>query len=337
MRIYILTARIKDAYRRNKRHDAEGRTEGVHEIAKNFLPLPFPPLRSDKIPIFETMIQIINKPIEEMTLTELKQERSVHQWQATKSQRGSEALRKRLFWLEENEPIYSREEIHQAHEAGRLTDEQYKTAFARRAKAINYRRRAENQAEYSRRVEAEERAFILEIDERILQLEATQPKPKRGRPYKRDPRRREAPLRKVYKRPQELKTLRKRWTILQQAGRINKGVPPLQNWNIETLKKIAYDRGFFTERSFIYHISQELQLSYTATRTLLKTGAFTFGQALIVGAYLEMTPKEFCDTFLYNYFRDPGFGSFYATVDNKNNLLYAPVKTPKRGTDNVNA
>lgn len=310
----------------------------MHRIANFFERVPFPPLASDKKADFENMIQIINKPIEEMTLTELKQERAVHQWQATKSQRGSEALQKRLFWLDENEPIYSREEIQQAYEAGRLTDKQYKTAFARRARAINYRRRAENQAEYSRRMEENERAFILELDERILQLEATQPKPKRGRPFKRDPRKREAPKRTIYKRPQEFKTLQKRWKLLQQTGRINKGVAPLQNWNIETLKKIAYDRGFYSDRSFIYNISQELQLPYSTTRTLLKTGAFTFGQALVIGAYLEMTPKEFCDTFLYNYFRDivPGFELYRAVIDNKQDLLYSPVNAPNKGINSTN-
>lgn len=284
------------------------------------------------------MIQIINKPIEEMTLTELKQERAVHQWQATKSQRGSEALQKRLFWLEENEPIYTKEEIQQAYEAGRMTAKQYKTAFARRARAINYRRRAENQAEYSRRIEQQERAFILEIDERILQLEATQPKPKRGRPYKKNPRKREEPKRKVYKRPQELKTLQKRWTLLQQAGRINKGVAPLQNWNTEILKKIAYDRGFYSDRSFIYNISQQLHLSYSATRKLLKSGAFTGGQMLIIADYLEMTPREFCDTFLHDLFRDvvPGYGYYRAVVDDKQALLYSPINAPNKGINSGN-
>lgn len=278
------------------------------------------------------MPQIINKPIKEMTLTELKQERAVHAWQATKSQRGAEQLQKRLYWLEENEPIYSREEIQQAYEAGRLTEKQYRTAFARRAKAINYRRRAENQAEYSRRVEAEERACLCEIDERILQLEATAPRPKRGRPPKHDPRRRAAVKSKAYKRPPNLKPLRYRWKQIEQSNRRNARLAPVECWNRETLKKIAFDRGFHTDKGFTAYVAQELQVSYSAAEQMLKTGSFTFGQVLVLGAFLEMTPIEFCDTFLYGYFRDytRGMGAYHADVENKQNLLNIPLKMPKK-------
>lgn len=274
-----------------------------------------------------TMPQIINKPIEQMTIEELKQERQVHAWQAQKSERGAQALQKRLYWLEQNEPIKSRDEIRQDYEEGRLSEAQYKTAFARRATAINYRKRAERQAEYSLRVAKEERALLFQIDERMLQLEVNAPRPKRGRPPKRDPRKRETVKKKTYKRPPNLMTLQKRWYLIQQSNRSNTKSAPIPYWNTDTLKKLAYDRGYFTTEGFIADVAQELQLSYTATKKLLTTGGFTFGQALTLGAFLEMTPREFCDTFLYNYFRD-SFGNYVATVDDKQTLLNKPIKTP---------
>lgn len=279
------------------------------------------------------MPQIINKPIERMTLEELKQERQVHAWQANKSERGAEALQKRLYWLEKNEPVQSREDIQRDYEEGRLSEAQYRTAFARRAKAISDRKSAERKAEYSRRVEDEERALLFAIDERILQLEVNAPKPKRGRPCKYDPRKRQAVKRKAYKRPHNLMTLRKRWQLIQNSNKNNlTKSAPIPYWNPETLSKIAYDRGFFTNEGFTAHVAQELQLSYSAAKTLLQTGGFTFGQALVLGAFLEMTPREFCDTFLYNYFRDNtnGYGNLIATIDNADILLNKPIKIPKK-------
>lgn len=276
------------------------------------------------------MPQIINKPIERMTLEELKQERQVHAWQANKSERGAEALQKRLYWLDDNRPIQSREEIQRDYEEGRLSEAQYKTAFARRAKAISDRKGTERRAEYSRRVAAEERALLCEIDERILYMEVNAPRPKRGRPPKRDPRKREAVKRKAYKRPPNLMTLQKRLQIIQRSNRNNlTKSAPIPYWNMDTLQKIALDRGYFTEHGFTAYVAQELQLPYETTKKLLQTGGFTFGQALTLGAFLEMTPREFCDTFLFHYFRD-NFGGYVATVEDKEVLLNKSIKIPKK-------
>lgn len=276
------------------------------------------------------MPQIINKPIERMTLEELKQERQVHAWQHNKSKRGAEALQKRLYWLEENEPIQSREEIQADYEEGRLSAAQYKTAFARRAKAISNRKSAERKAEYSRRVADEEAGLIFAIDEQILDRQVNAPRPKRGRPCKRDPRKRQAVKRTAYKRPPNLMTLQKRWHLIQSSNRNNlTKSAPIPYWNIGTLQKIALDRGYFTEHGFTAYVAQELQLPYETTKKLLQTGGFTFGQALTLGAFLEMTPKEFCDTFLFHYFRD-NFGGYVATVEDKEVLLNKPIKIPKK-------
>ena len=272
-------------------------------------------------------MQLINTPINRMTIEELKQEREVHRWQANKSKRGAEALQKRLYWLEENQPIQSKEEIQRAYEDGELTQAQYQTAFARRAKSIGDRKRTARKIEYSRGIEAEERALVGMIDERILQLEATT-KPRRGRPPKRDPRKR-AVKQHTYKRPRNLTSIKEKWRIIDHRNRANAQLrgtlAPLPSWSLDTLKLIARDRGYFTDEGFIYRISQELELGYTETEKALKSGRLTFGQVLLIGSFLELTPREFCDLFLRDYFKD-SYGAYRAEVTDKRALLTKPVK-----------
>lgn len=272
-------------------------------------------------------MQLINVPINRMTIEELKQEREVHRWQANKSKRGAEALQKRLYWLEENEPIQTAEEINRAYEEGKLTKGQYQTAFARRAKSIGDRKRTERKIEYSRGIEAEERALIGIIDERILELEATS-KTKKGRPPKRDPRKRQV-KQHTYKRPRNLISIKEKWRIIDRRNRANAQLratlAPLPSWSIETLKLIARDRGYFTDEGFTYDLSRELELGYTEMQKALKSGQLTFGQVLLIGSFLEMTPREFCDTFLRDYFKD-NHGSYRAEVTDKRALLTKPIK-----------
>lgn len=272
-------------------------------------------------------MQLITTPIERMTIEELKQEREVHRWQANKSKRGAEALQRRLYWLEENEPIQTKEEINRAYEEGKLTKGQYQTAFARRAKSIGDRKRTERKIEYSRRIEDEERALIGIIDERILELEATA-KTRKGRPPKRDPRKR-AIKQHTYKRPRNLASIKEKWRIIDHRNRANAQLrgklAPLPNWSLDTLTLISRDRGYFTEEGFTHALSRELELGYTETEKALKSGKLTFGQVLLIGSFLEMTPKEFCDTFLRGYFKD-NCGTYRAEITDKRALLSKPIK-----------
>lgn len=272
-------------------------------------------------------MQLINTPISRMTIEELKQEREVHRWQANKSKRGAEALQKRLYWLEENEPIQTKEEIQRAYEDGELTQAQYQTAFARRAKSIGDRKRTERKIDYSRGIEAEERALVGIIDERILQLEATT-KPRKGRPPKRDPRKRQV-KKQTYKRPRNLTSIKEKWRIIDHRNRANAQLrgtlAPLPSWSFDTLKHIARDRGYFTEEGLTYHLSQELELSYAETQKALKSGQLTFGQVLLIGSFFDMTPREFCDTFLRDYFKD-SYGGYTASIEDKRALLSKPIK-----------
>lgn len=98
-------------------------------------------------------------------------------------------------------------------------------------------------------------------------------------------------------------------------------------WDIDKFKLIARDRGYQTDEAIIYAIGQEVGLDRIRAKTLYETGRFTWGQVMCLGAMFEMTPKEFCDTFLSGYFVDT-YGDYRACYDNidKKELLKPPVR-----------
>lgn len=88
-------------------------------------------------------------------------------------------------------------------------------------------------------------------------------------------------------------------------------------WDRDVFFSIAYDRGYQTEEAVISEVSEELSFSRTKTKLMLDKGRFTWGQVLCLGAMLQMTPKEFCDTFLAGYFVDE-YGDYRASYENLN-------------------
>lgn len=91
--------------------------------------------------------------------------------------------------------------------------------------------------------------------------------------------------------------------------------PTLVSWDKEKFMLIATDRGYQTQEAIIQDVGAELNLDRARTAALVEKGRFTWGQVLCLGALLEMTPKEFCDTFLANYFTDHD-GEFRADYEN---------------------
>lgn len=87
------------------------------------------------------------------------------------------------------------------------------------------------------------------------------------------------------------------------------------SWNKERFMFIATDRGYQTEGALIGDIAKELVLDRSGAKLLVDKGRFTWGQVLCLGAMLEMTPKEFCDTFLAGYFVEQQ-GEYRASYDN---------------------
>ena len=110
----------------------------------------------------------------------------------------------------------------------------------------------------------------------------------------------------------------------------------LVSWDRERFFSIAEDRGYFTEEAVTTAVEKELNLDRTRAKLILRLGRFTWGQVLCLGAFLQMTPKEFCDTFLAGYFVD-SYGEYRADYENlcKEELLKRAVKPQMNFSDMV--
>lgn len=103
-----------------------------------------------------------------------------------------------------------------------------------------------------------------------------------------------------------------------EAHRINKSMMQdglLVSWDKERFLLIAQDRGYQTEDAIVQDVSKELNIGLAKARILIDKGRFTWGQVLCLGALMQMTPKEFCDTFLAGYFTNQ-FGEYRASYSN---------------------
>ena len=101
------------------------------------------------------------------------------------------------------------------------------------------------------------------------------------------------------------------------------------SWDRDKFFHIAADRGYQTEELIVSEVQKELELAdRTKAKWLLNKGRFTWGQVLCLGAFLQMTPKEFCDTFLAGYFTEQ-FGDYRADYENlrKDELLKQAIKS----------
>lgn len=101
----------------------------------------------------------------------------------------------------------------------------------------------------------------------------------------------------------------------------------LVSWDRERFLLIAEDRGYFTEEIITTAVAKEINLDVTRARAILQNGRFTWGQVLCLGAFLQMTPKEFCDVFLAGYFVN-SYGEYRADYTNlcKGELLKRAIK-----------
>lgn len=91
------------------------------------------------------------------------------------------------------------------------------------------------------------------------------------------------------------------------------------SWDRDTFFLIATDRGYQTEEAVISLVGKALNLDRNKARIVLASGRFTWGQVLVLGAEMQMTPREFCDTFMSGYFTEQ-WGEFRADYENINRL-----------------
>ena len=290
--------------------------------------------------IFE-IVKLHNKPFEDMTLEELYAEKMARGWHRHKMKDARNKISMKKYWLNENKPILSKEEITAKYERGEMTQKQYKTAFANRSTAIAYRMRIDDYMDYADRIVFDEESIIAYLDELIAKRKAEKDKPnrrkgrkgydprKRASKYNPDPRRKWA-TREEQKPMPKLHKARARWKKAQSQDKPTmtamRRMQPIITWDVEKLMQVAKDRGFFTELSITAQIAETLNITIGGASKLLETGKLSWGQCIVIGSLLEMTPKEFCDVFLSGYFREVTDGVFRAHVDDPSTLLDVPFR-----------
>lgn len=104
---------------------------------------------------------------------------------------------------------------------------------------------------------------------------------------------------------------------------------PVPTWNRECFDCVCRDRGYQSDSSVALKLSEELGYSTKTIKEMLRTGRMTWGQVLVIGSVFEMTPREFCDSFLYGYFQPRGSDAYRANVENPIILLRVPIAHPK--------
>lgn len=296
---------------------------------------------------YDNEVKLHNKEFDEMELTELYAERSARTWHRGQIKHCRERLKKRKWWLEENMPIYTPEELRRQYEDGEISKTQYQTSAARRKRAINQRMKNEDRMIYAERIAFHEETMVAYIDELIAEKLAKQDKPKkkvsnRGYdprknasvnnvpPPQLDPQRKWATRNKDPKPFPELQKARARFRRGKKDDRkpmtAMKRMQPIITWDVERLMSVARDRGYFTEIAVTAAIAEALNITISGAKRMIQSGRLSWGQCMVIGALFEMTPKEFCDIFMSGYFREVADGVFKAQVDDVEALLDTPYR-----------
>lgn len=95
------------------------------------------------------------------------------------------------------------------------------------------------------------------------------------------------------------------------------GSASVLDWDRSRLDVIARTRGFRTKEGVDYAVANELGMTMRSATRIINNGKMTWGQCILIGAMFEMTPKEFCDVFMYNYFKETPTGDFRAQISEK--------------------
>lgn len=146
------------------------------------------------------IMRFIDKPLEEMTVKELRREKAMHVWVAMTLGNVSKWIQgtidKAEIDREADKKAEGKDELAEAYINGLLTDEEYRNYKKADAMSDGYhafvKSRREDKIMYASMLMLHHRAFVAEIDERIDELVgAPKPKPPKPRPsvYGYDPRR----------------------------------------------------------------------------------------------------------------------------------------------------
>lgn len=82
-------------------------------------------------------------------------------------------------------------------------------------------------------------------------------------------------------------------------------------FHYETLYAVCTDRGYKSKKEISEDLSKILGKEPSTISSQMKDGwNLSLDDAARIAMYFEMTPKEFCDTFLYGLFEETPSGSY---------------------------
>ncbi len=284
-----------------------------------------------------SFIQAIDKQFDRMDAKELRREKAAHLWEANKLKRGIYVLNQRIRWLEENLKLIDMEDIKGKRNRGEISAEKYKSMCGLQGRRLQTYRATEDKIEYANRLETHERAIIKLIEERIEDIDS-RPKRRKTGPKSHNPRKKtgwynpDADWERTnphVRPPKRLKKHTEKWETIRaqnlSANTMMSRMQPIDQWDLDRLRLIAQDRGYYSDLSIIAAVSDAMDLSMSGSRRLLETGKMSWGQCIVIGALFEMTPAEFCDVFLNGYFKEIADGKWVAYIEDKMPLLTAPT------------
>lgn len=95
------------------------------------------------------------------------------------------------------------------------------------------------------------------------------------------------------------------------------------------LMQVAGDRGYTTIRAIAAGVAPLFGVTQGWAERKLKTGDLNAGECEVIGAYFEMTMREYYDVFLNGLFRENDEGHWVAHIESPYLHLHPPKKQRK--------
>ena len=111
-----------------------------------------------------------------------------------------------------------------------------------------------------------------------------------------------------------------------------KGAVKMQRnyYSTDKLIEMAKHRGYYNLHAIAVGISQDTGLAVSTLQTKINSGHFSREEMIVIAAYFEMTPKEFCDVFLNGLFNENDLGHYIAHIDSAYAVLHQQDVGKKR-------
>ena len=95
-------------------------------------------------------------------------------------------------------------------------------------------------------------------------------------------------------------------------------------YSSDKLIEVTKHRGYYTFGAVAKGLSQVMELKPSTLESKISSGHFSREEMIVIAAYFEMTPKEFCDVFLNGLFEENDLGHFEAHIDSAYAVLHPP-------------